>query len=479
MFRMKGYLLSEQDILLDINSGESKTVEFKIELPAQSEKYIKTLVAFANTAGGRLIVGVRNKDRAVVGVENPEVVIDAIANALSDTVRPMMTPDIYRTDIDGKSLVVAEVFPGSNCPYYIASKGKEAGTYIKVGATTRLADDPVLRELEFRGASQSFDEQVYVGAKYKKKDAQTLCKVIDRYREESARAKGQSAPTKTTTPKNLENWKLLGRIDGELVPTRAFMLMTDNPFEFAKIQCGQFKGTTRVVFLDKRDYVGNLYEQLEEATQFVLRNIRFGAEIIGMLRHESYELPIVAIREAIVNAIVHRSYLQNSCVQVALFDDRLEVSSPGALFGDLTLEKALEGSTALRNPRIAKAFEEMDLYESWGTGLQRIQNSCKEYGLPEPEFLEIGSMFRVNIFRSVDLKVDLKTDLKTFAGDPSSAQKEILRILTENPNLSREDLAKILGVSRSTINSHISVLRKEDLLEYSGSARNGRWVVKQ
>jgi predicted HTH transcriptional regulator len=477
--------MANELLLKEIAAGESKTVEFKLELPEQSEKYIKTLVAYANTAGGKLIIGIRDEDRAIVGVSNPAIVIDAIANAMTDMVKPLIIPNIYRVDIDGKSIVVVEVFPGSNCPYYIKSKGKEGGTYVKIGATTRLADDPVLRELEFRGASQSFDEQVYIGAPYDEGKALGLCKVIERYRKESARIKGKPEPANPVTPKNLENWKILRRVDGELVPTRAFMLLTDNPFDFAKIQCGQFKGTDRIVFLDKREYAGTLYEQIEEATQFVLRNIRFGAEVIGMLRHEDYELPLTAIREAIINATIHRSYLQNSCVQVALYDDRLEVSSPGALFGDLTLEKALAGSTAVRNTRIAKAFEEMDLYESWGTGLRRIQDSCRDYGLPAPEFLEIGDMFRVNIFRAPASQPASEADAKQvvnrngLAGDPSLLEREVLNLLTQNPRYSRKELAEKTGVSESSIYRRLTALKSVGRIEFVGTNRSGEWVIKE
>ena len=474
----EGVILAIDDLLREIEVGESKTLEFKSELPAQSEKYIKTLIAFANTAGGKLIIGV-DDDRSIIGVSDPAVTIDSIANALADTVVPLIVPDIYRIDIDGKALVVAEVFPGGNCPYYLKSKGKAEGTYVKIGATTRLADDPVLRELEFRGASQSFDEQIYIGEKYNENKALELCGVIDRYRKDIAQAKGHAEPTNKVTVKNLENWKILRRIDGALVPTRAFMLLSDNPFEFAKVQCAQFKGADRIVFLDKREYAGSLYNQIEEATQFVLRNIRLGAEIIGMLRHESYELPVTGIREAIINAVIHRSYLQNSCVQVALYDDRLEVSSPGALFGDLTLEKALAGSTAVRNPRVAKVFEEMGLYESWGTGLRRIQDSCREYGLPDPEFLEIGDMFRVNIYRLLSPKVSPKVSPKTTKGKPELTKNEIIRLVTATPSITRQEISEALGLSIATIKTRISELQHEGRLEYVGSSKSGHWVVKK
>ena len=477
----------QDDLKQEINKGESKTLELKSELPQQSEKYIKTLVAFANTAGGKLIVGVRNKDKAVLGVSNAAVAADRIATTLSQMCVPLLTPNIYRETVDGKDLVIAEIYPGATTPYYIKSQGIEKGTYVKVGGTTELADDAQIRELQLRGASQSYDAQIYVGQPYDEKAAHALCKVIDEYRRQSAEAKGNDAPAQKVTPTNLENWGLLRRFESKLLPSRAFMLLTENPFEFAKIQCAQFKGTDRVVFLDRREYSGPLYEQIEEAVQFVLRNIRFGAEISGLLREDSYELPIVAIREAIINATIHRSLQLTSAVQVALYDDRLEVSSPGALFGSLTLEQALAGSTALRNPKVAKVFEEMDLFESWGTGLRRIRESCKKLGLPEPEFLEIGDMFRVNLFRaglgSSDLKPAVKpavkTAVKNFQGKPAEAQMEIMRLLTGNPSLTGVDLADKLGVSVRTVQVHLATLKLEGLLEYVGSARTGHWVINR
>lgn len=484
-----------EDLLLEIQRGESKTLELKSELSGKNKKYVKTLVAFANTAGGKLVIGVRDSDRAIVGVKDPAVTIDAIANALCDTVEPLIVPSIYKETVEGKELVICEIFPGTGCPYFIKSMGKENGTYVKIGATTRKADDSLLRELAFRGASQSFDEQLYVGAAYDERAAMKLCATIERYRKESARIKGNAVPRQEVTPKNLENWKLLRRVDGELAPTRAFMLLTDNPFDFARIQCAQFKGIDRIVFLDKREYAGTLYEQIEGAVQFVLRNIRLGAEVIGMLRHESYELPLTAIREAIINATIHRSYLQNSCVQVALYDDRLEVSSPGALFGDLTLEKALAGSTAVRNPRIAKAFEEMELYESWGTGLRRIQDACRGYGLPEPEFQEIGDMFRVNIFRmpvtlsvlqvenkgssGVAPKVAPKVALKRLAYSPAELRHEIKTRLALDSSATKRALAAELGVSERTISNHQKALQESGDIKFVGSPRGGHWVVRQ
>jgi len=188
-------------------------------------------------------------------------------------------------------------------------------------------------------------------------------------------------------------------VDGTLAPTNAFVLLTDNTFSFAKIQCALFKGTERVVFIDKRDFEGPLYEQIEEAYEFVLKHINLGAEISGLVRTDAYELPTEAIREAIVNATTHRNFLDRACVQVAVYDDRVEVTSPGMLYGGLTIEQIKEGGSKIHNRCIAEVFSRMKIIESWGTGIKRMFSSCKEYGIREPELLEIGDSFRVNLYR--------------------------------------------------------------------------------
>ena len=155
-----------------------------------------------------------------------------------------------------------------------------------------------------------------------------------------------------------------------------------NFFQFAKIQCALFKGITRDVFIDKKEYTGSIYEQVEAAYQFVLRHINRSSEIESLIRIDKYELPTSAIREIIINAQVHRNYMDNSCVQIAIYDDRLEVTSPGTLYGGLTLEEILNGRSKIRNKVIAEIFNKMDLIEQWGTGIQRIINRAKEYDLP-------------------------------------------------------------------------------------------------
>ena len=148
-------------------------------------------------------------------------------------------------------------------------------------------------------------------------------------------------------------------------------------------------------------FKGPIYTQIEEAVDFVLRNIRLGATIDGLVRKERYELPPEAIREMIINAHCHRNLLDESCIQVAIYDDRLEVTSPGGLYNGLTYEEVMNGHSKIRNKGIANIFSQMGLVEAWGSGIKRILNAAEEYGLPKPRFQEFDNMFRVELFRNL------------------------------------------------------------------------------
>lgn len=168
--------------------------------------------------------------------------------------------------------------------------------------------------------------------------------------------------------------------------------------------------------VDKKEYSGPIYEQIDEAYQFVLRNIRTGAEFGGLLRRDVYELPIDSIRELIANAVSHRSYLDNGNVQVALYDDRLEVTSPGMLIGGLTIEEMKKGYSRPRNKGIVSALAYMKVVERWGSGIPRLYENCKNAGLREPELSEKAGCFRVNMFRNTELTPVTEENAADFDG---------------------------------------------------------------
>ena len=496
-------MMSIQEIL----KGESKNVEYKMKLPARSEKYLKSVIAFSNTSGGKILIGVEDQTGKIVGVDEKEVfqIMDTIANAISDSCAPQIIPDISFQTVDSKCLIIVDIYPGSCPPYYLKSAGKENGTYIRIGGTSRLADAVKLKELEIEGANLSWDELVCIGHEVTPQAVDKLCSDILQY----ARSNNHSDNDKSiqiVTSEQLLSWNILKNAEGKLLATNAFVLLTSDKFHFSRIQCALFKGTAKNVFIDKREYVGPLYEQIESAYQFVLNHINLGAKIEGLVRKESYELPPLAIREMIVNAVCHRNYMDSSFVQVSVFDDRVEVTSPGTLYGGLTLDCALQGLSKIRNRGIAEVFNRMGIIEQWGTGLKRILESAQEYGLPQPDFIELGDSFRVCLYRNigetdvvdktvdkmtdkpkmVDKTVDKMTDkpkmvdktVDKMTDKPKMVDKRkelILLYINQNGQITNKEARDLLNVSATTVRRILDEMICDKILIEEGEYKSRKY----
>ena len=472
--------------------GESKNVEFKELLPKQSEKYVKTVIAYANSQGGTILFGVKDDSREIIGVDEAELfgLMDSISNAVSDSCEPQIVPEIEPYTINGKTVIVVTVSPEPHRPYYLKSKGKETGTFIRVGGTTRPAGAEKIKELEMEGARISWDELICVGFPVSENAIKKLCRDINRYRREMQEHSESMSKLPSVTRINLENWNVLKKsVDGYLA-SNAFALLTSDYFPFSKTQCAVFKGTDRSVFLDKREYTGPVYTQIEDAVSFVLRNIRLEVKIDGLVRKESYELPLEATREMIVNAHCHRNYSDESCVQVAIYDDRLEVTSPGGLYNGLTFEEAIQGHSKLRNRTVANIFNQMGLIEAWGTGLQRIQDAARKYGLPEPTFIEMPESFRVNLYRKNyatdgsefshnvgDVGENVGNNVGDVGENVGDTKSAVLSMIANNPTATASSIAEALSITKRTVERYIKELREEGKLVRQGSARAGQWKV--
>ena len=470
-------------------SGESKNIEYKSEVPDKSDKYMKTIIAFANTQGGKLLVGVDDKKHQIIGVDDSKLfqIMDSLANAISDSCEPQIVPDIEPLTVDGKNIIVISIEPGKNRPYYIKSKGKDASVYIRVAGTSRLASSEKIKELEMEGARISWDELVCVGYLATDDATNKLCKDIMTFRQEAG------MPKRQVKKEQLVNWKILKESEGQYLATNAYALLTSDFFPFSKTQCAVFKGTDRSVFLDKKEFSGPIYTQIENAIDFVLRNIRLGASINGVVRKELYELPVQAIREMIINAHCHRNLLDEACVQVALYDDRIEVTSPGGLYNGLTYEEVMNGHSRIRNKAIANVLNQMGLVETWGSGIRRILNSAKEYGLMEPKIQEFDNMFRVELYRNSAIGETSEKHRRNIGetsekhrrniGEASEkktlgdTQQKIILLLKEDNKLSASKLAERIGVASRNIEANIKKLKDFGILIRHGSPKNGYWQI--
>jgi predicted HTH transcriptional regulator len=504
----------------EIKAGESRNIEFKVAVPKKSDNYVKSIIAFSNTAGGKLIIGIDDKTHEIIGVNKDDVfkIMDGITNTISDTCCPQIFPSISFDTIDEKCVIVVEIFPGACRPYYIKSLGKEAGTFVRVSGTSRHADEAILKDLESQGSRYSFDEIVSMDQKFDSDEADKLCVAIKKYLVDSAQTKSEKKQVKDVTVQNLINWDIVKKVDGNLVPTNAFILLTSNKFPFAKIQCALFKGVERVHFIDRRVFDGPIYTQIEEAYEFVLKHINYGAEIKGLLRQDSYEIPTEVIREAIINAVTHRNYMDRACIQVAVYDDRIEITSPGMLYGGLTIEQMKEGGSKIRNRCIAEVFSRMKMIESWGTGIRRMFSICKEYGIREPELLELGDSFRINIYRPSNIPEILSTPINQISTPKSTpinqistpinqistpinqistpinqistpinqistpielnkTQNMIIEMIRMNSKVTQGEMAEKLDLTIWAVKKSIREMTESGVLEHVGTTRSGHWQI--
>ncbi len=361
---------------------ESKTLEFKRDL-SSPDGVLRTIVAFANTAGGVLLLGVEDATRNVRGVAKPLAMEERLANLISDSILPRLIPDIEILPWRRNHVLAVQVHPSSGRPHYLKSDGLEGGVYVRVGSTNRRADRELIDELRRFARGETFDEQAMPEC-----DSEAL----------DFRAASESfASVRKLKRADLETLRLMVKYQGRKVPTVGGMLLFGKErkhyFPDAWVQAGRFRGTDKTYITDTLEIRTFPVRAVEEAVAFVQKHALHAMEIGAVHRKERWNLPPVAVREAIVNAIVHTDYAQHGApIRVSIFDDRLEVENPGLLPFGLTVDDLLQGVSKLRNRVIGRVFHELGLIEQWGSGIQRMVAVCRDTGLASPVLEEIGTI---------------------------------------------------------------------------------------
>lgn len=478
-------------LIEEILKGESEKIEFKEN--AKTNTYIKTVVAFANGNGGKIVFGVKD-NKEIVGVENEFEVMDGIINAISDNCYPMIVPDISLHTLENKTVILVEIEGGKKKPYYLKSKGMQKGTYIRSGATTRIIEeDYVLKELVLEGENKYFDQQVCHGESVSDEEIEKFCEWLEKLARKNSE---NDTEIRKITRNTLLSWKVLEEKNGRIFPTNAYILLSgkENWEVSRKIQCGVFKGETRSIFVDKKEFEGSIIMQLEKAYQYVLEKINLGSDIVGIYRVDKYEIPPKSIREVIANAVIHRSYLEPNDIQIALYDNRLEITSPGMLLSGVNVKRMKEGYSKLRNRAIASVFAYVNIIEKWGSGIPRIMDEIREYGLQEPEFIAFENDFRVNIYRksynttqstqgSTQNRINTtqaiskkeKLDIKNL----TETDKTIINTIINNPEMSQKQIADNLNWTVNKVKYYMKKFKQKNILKYEGTSQNGKWEIQE
>ena len=494
-------------LLEEIAKGESVSLEFKEARPKDSLKYTKTVVAFANGRGGRILFGVENGTGVVRGIDNAVVQkeMDAIADTIANCCTPTVSPEITLANIEGKSVIVVNVRGGLKTPYYVRKLGIRRGTFQRIGATTREVEEYTLKSLILEGENQSFDRQVARGVKMSKREIASVCRLMTETARQNCEDAGRDVSIKAMSSVRLESIGLLIDKDGEKLPSYALCLVAGKSVPeimVPRIRCGVFRGLTKGDFEDHADFEGPITEQIEQAFQFVKRNLHVRSQLTDKNtgRKDIYELPLESVREAICNAVFHRNYLEPSNVYVALYADRLEILSPGTLLKEITIEEVRRGYSKIRNKGLAEALIYMHEVESWGGGVSKYFSAMAKAGLPPPVAEEQDGFFKVVFWRpTVDSttpktapKTTSKTTPKTTSKTtPKTTTKhsndfesvlrgtslEIYKLIMQQPSITVDGLAAATGFTRNGIKYHIKRLKALVGLRRIGGRRAGKWEL--
>ena len=425
---------------------ESKTIEYKRELPSNFLGIVKTCVGFANSAGGKIIIGVEDKTLAIRGVSDKDLNhgLESLSAAVYESASPALIPEVYAQRFGDKEVLVIEVSRGSSPPYFVKSQGSKKGVYVRVGPTTRAASEEHIVELlnlrtftsfdsePSKESPESLDQRILQGA-YGKLPSQNLL-LNERVLIKSIRNKI-----------NVTNAGIL-----------AFGLNPQATIDECGFICSRFKGDQGRDIIETQEIDGPLSEQITKAMYFLERHLDRNYKMMGSRLKAKTLIPELALREAVVNAVIHRKYQIPARSKIAIYDNRVEIFSPGGLPGLITIENLGDGSSHLRNPLLAQFARRMGLAEKLGSGVRAMFDSCAKSGILPPVFSEDGDYVKV-IFL-------MKRQMKTAAG----LDQMIRDLLGEQDTIRVREILERTSASRNTITNVLNKLAKEKLIKRHG-----------
>ncbi len=463
--------------------GESTEYDKKAELEEKDpESWLKSVSAFANTKGGALIFGIDDDDN-VVGVENAKTVGDKLSDYINNRIEPHPITDLqYETIVadNGKfDIVVLYVYPGGQTPYYYTYK-KSKRAFMRMPNSSVPADKPFLDKLVLKGSNMTCDR---IESRYKTEDLSfSYLK-----RKFKSREKAIIDPEK-----DLDSFGLI--TENGYLNNGGVLLSDENPIYDSRIFCtrwnGLNKGTASLDAIDDRELDHqSILEQLDNAIKFVESNSKKPWKKTSDNRIEMPDYPQRAVEEGLVNAIIHRDYsMSGSQIDVFMFDDRLEINSPGGMYGGAFVQKLdlRKVPSRRRNPLIADVFARLHYMERKGSGFGKILdaylNAPNNLDKRMPVFESDNNDFRLvlpnlnylshNIFDNADIVNIISDNLK-------GKQKIVYDTICQNNGINRSDLVNKTGLESNEVKNAIDKLTKKELIEFKGNNTvDGKYFIK-
>lgn len=404
---------------------ESERIEFKLIVVADLKKEI---IAFANCDGGKIYIGIEDNGN-IIGVEDPDNVALQVSNMVRDAIKPDLTMFIhYETkEIDAKQIVIVDIQRGTERPYYIAKKGlRPEGVYVRQGYSSVPATDTAIRKMIKETDGDHYEDMRSLDQELTFDEAK---------REFHKRNISFGDP----------QMKTLGIINQDGIYTNLGLLLSDQCLH--TIKAAVFEGKNQNIFKDRKEFKGSLFKQMEDVYDYIDFRNQTHSTFEKLYRIDSRDYPEVAVREALLNCLVHREYGYSASILISIYEDRLEFTSIGGLATGVTLDDVMMGISVCRNVKLANIFYRLELIEAYGTGIQKIMNAYNDQ-IKKPEIKVSNNVFKI-ILPNTNMQSEVRED-SFYNVSVIDEKSQIMQILQKEKRIQRKQIQNRLGISQTT-----------------------------
>lgn len=429
---------------------ENEYSELKSELTKEIKKEI---VAFANTKGGTIYIGVNDKGE-IIGLKNAEKNMESLSGMIREGIKSDLSlyTNIEIKEIDNKQIIVLKIMSAPNKPYYLADKGlKPSGVYMRHGNVSAPVSDENIRKM-LKENHDSFEDEI---SSSQNLHFEFIKKIFNEKNINFDKSK----------------YKILNFINDDNYFTNLALLLSDEcPFS---IKCAIFEGNDKITFKDRKEFTGSLIKQLEECLEYLNLVNRISGKIINYKRIDIRDYPEYAIRETILNAIIHRNYNFSGSILISIFDNRIEVTSLGGLVSGISLDDIItSGVSQPRNKNLANIFYRLNYVESYGTGIGRMFNIYNQYNL-KPSFSATDNAFKVTL-----PNINYRKENNEIIIDDLTQKEKIIKYLEQYGKIKRETVDLLFNISSARSKIILSEMIKENIINKEGSGKNTYYVLK-
>ncbi len=426
---------------------ESETVELKAIVV---EDIKKEIIAFANCEGGKLYIGVQD-DGTVSGLDDPDGASLQICNMVRDAIKPDLTMFLhYETlTVDGKKIVAVDIQQGTERPYYIAKKGlRPEGVYVRQGYSSTPATNTAIRHMIKETDGDHFEEMRSLEQNL------TFEKAGKEFADRNIRF-GQV------------QMKTLGIMTQDGVYTNLGLLLSDQCVH--TIKAAVFEGTNQKQFKDRKEFTGSLFQQMEEVYDFIDFRNQTHSSFDRLRRIDRRDYPEMAVREALLNLLVHREYSFRASTFISIYTDRIEFTSIGGLVSGVTLKDVTMGISVCRNAKLANVFYRLELIEAYGTGILKIMDAYEGTGMtPQIETSD-------NAFKVVLPNLNVRTEQENISSISGTEEEKVIALAKERGAVTRKEVEILLGISQTTCGRLLKLMTENGQLIKVGKGKNTRY----